>query len=523
MARVGYYDMARGAGKAKQVDSIEVAGDEAVNVRVPDAETLAGLDVLVVQNPLNNRYGGEYLANLEVINQAVANGLTLIIHDRYVENAEQILPGGESFNIVRDFKDSKNIELADDDHAISDGLGGVVNDASLDRGNHSSHGYAEVGSLPANAEIILTTGDPNHAVTFAYDHGEGLVIYSTIPLDHYLGGKNELSKNLEAYAANLVEYATEPRLNEIAGTPDEDILIGTERNDKIEGHGSNDLIDAGLGDDIVYGNTGDDNVTGGDGNDWVSGGKQNDIVSGGDGDDELFGNTGNDQLFGGDGDDHLFGNAGNDRLDGGSGQNTLDGGSGDDVFVAGVGNDNIDGGSGSDLIDLGGATGTAKVDLSKNAVVADGLGTVSITSVEGVIGTDFADVISGSKHANVIAGGDGNDWIRGKEGADVVSGGGGADTFFWHRKDVVDGDGNHLGVDTIEDFDSETDMLDFTGLIKATKFDNVSEVVVLEEGVSGTVVSVYAGSAAGQQQVVLLDDVFGLDVNTLYDSGAILA
>ena len=111
MAKVGYYDMSRGAGNPEQVAGIKAAGDEAINVTVPDAETLAGLDVLIVQNPNNRGYGNEYLANLEVINQAVANGLTLIIHDRYVENAEKILPGGENFNIVRDFKDSKNIEL----------------------------------------------------------------------------------------------------------------------------------------------------------------------------------------------------------------------------------------------------------------------------------------------------------------------------------------------------------------------------------------------------------------------------
>ena len=188
-----------------------------------------------------------------------------------------------------------------------------------------------------------------------------------------------------------------------------------------------------------------------------------------------------------------------------------------------VGEDMIDGGSGLDLIDLGAATGGAKVDLSKNAVAADGIGIVSVKSVEGVVGTDFADVISASKYDNVISGGDGDDWIRGKEGADILTGGDGADTFFWHRKDVVDADGDHLGVDTIKDFDAVADTLDFTGLIKATKFDNISEVVVLEESEVGTIVSVYAGAAAGVQQVTVLDDVFDLDVETLYDSGAILA
>ena len=260
MAKVGYYDMSRGAGNPRQVDGIRAAGDEANNVKVPDAETLAGLDVLVVQNPSNNGYGSE-------------------------------------------------------------GPGGIVNDQSL---------------------------------------------------DHYLGGRSQISKILQAYTANRIEFATEPELSAIVGTPDEDVLTGTERND---------LIESGLGDDVVYGNTGSDN---------------------------------------------------------------LDGGKGDD-------------------------------------------------------------------------------WIRGKEGADTINGGNGADTLFWCRKDVVDADGNHNGVDVIKDFDAGADKLDFTDLIKATKFDNISEVVILGESGVGAVVSVYAGSVAGVQQVAVLDDILGLDVETLYHSGAILA
>ena len=524
MARVGYYDMSRGEGVASQVQGIEAAGEEAVNVKVFDPDVLADLDVLVIQNPSNRGYGAEYLANLEVINQAVANGLTLIIHDRYVKQAQKILPGGEDIKFVRNFRDGRNIELVDDEHDIHDGVGGIVNDVSLDRGNYSSHGYAKVDSLPDGAEVILANGSEDQAVTFAFDHGEGRVIYSSIPLDYYLTGRGSISEAMKAYYANLIDWAAEPEYNHITGaTPNSDVLVGTVQNDWIEGLGDGDFIYAGDGNDVVYGNTGNDTIEGGAGDDWLSGGKQDDVIKAGAGDDEVHGNTGNDTLFGEGDDDVLYGQAGDDRLDGGAGNNKLVGGSGNDVFVAGVGNDDIDGGSGSDTIDLAAATGGATVDLSKNAVSAGGLGNLTIKSVENVVGTDFADTIFGSKYANTIDGGDGNDWIRGKEGADILTGGNGDDTFYWERKDVADGDGANLGVDVIKDFDESQDTLDFTGLIKATKFDDISEVVSLEENQSGTLVSVYSGADAGVQQVVLLEGVLGLDVNALYDTDAVLA
>lgn len=523
MARVGYYDMSRGEGVADQVNGIEAAGEDAINIKIPDAESLAGLDVLVVQNPNNDGYGAEYLANLDVINQAVANGLTLIIHDRYVKHADKILPGGEDIKFDRDFKYARNVDLVDDDHAIHDGVGGIVDDKTLDGGFYSNHGYAKTKSLPKDAEVILGNGKNNQAVAFSYEHGEGKVIYSTIPLDHYLGLHNVIGQNFASYYANLIDWASEIEYNHVGGaTPDSDILTGTNRHDWIEGLGDGDFIDAGAGNDVVYGNTGNDSINGGDGNDWLSGGKQNDVIKGGAGSDDIHGNTGDDELYGEADDDVLYGEAGNDRLDGGSGNNVLIGGSGDDTFVAGVGNDDIDGGSGSDTIDLAAATGGATVDLSKNSVSADGLGNLTIKSIENVVGTDFADQIFGSKHANTIYAGAGNDWIRGKEGADVLSGGNGADTFYWERKDVADSDGQSLGVDVIKDFDAAEDTLDFTGLIKATNFDDISEVVSLEENDVGTVVSVYSGADAGVQEVVVLEGVFDLDINTLYDNDAVL-
>ena len=109
---VGYYDMAAGIGQASQVPPITAVGVGGIPVQitVPNAAELAGLDVLWVLNPINGGYGGEYVANLADIQAAVSAGLVLIIHDRHVATAETILPGGALFNIIRDlnFVDAKN-------------------------------------------------------------------------------------------------------------------------------------------------------------------------------------------------------------------------------------------------------------------------------------------------------------------------------------------------------------------------------------------------------------------------------
>lgn len=108
---VGYYSMSSGMGRSAQVNEITQAGYAAQNITDLSASELAELPVLYVWNENNNGYGSEYLSNLANIEQAVAEGMTLIIHDRHVENAESILPGGAGFNIVRDFSDPADIDL----------------------------------------------------------------------------------------------------------------------------------------------------------------------------------------------------------------------------------------------------------------------------------------------------------------------------------------------------------------------------------------------------------------------------
>lgn len=182
MSTVGYYLMTTGQVLASQVDEITNNGDTAVNVTVPNAAQLSTLVSLYVVNSSNGSFGSEYLANLSDISAAVNSGMNLIIFDRYVTNAQTILPGGSSITSVRNFASGSDVNVAAGAPAgFINGLNGTITDSTFDGRNYSNHGYAMIASLPPGAVPLLTTSNPNNIVAFTYSLGSGNVFYSTIP------------------------------------------------------------------------------------------------------------------------------------------------------------------------------------------------------------------------------------------------------------------------------------------------------------------------------------------------------
>ncbi|WP_395645946.1 M10 family metallopeptidase C-terminal domain-containing protein [Terricaulis sp.] len=143
-------------------------------------------------------------------------------------------------------------------------------------------------------------------------------------------------------------------------------------------------------------------------NNFYQGGPQVDTIRGFGGDDELHGGGNNDRLEGGDGADWLYGDDGADRLFGDQGDDHLNGG---------AGNDQINGGGGNDWAEFSGG-GAVNVNLASQSATGQGVDTLS--SIENVLGSSFADVLIGNNSANILAG---------NGGSDTLTGGGGADTF----------------------------------------------------------------------------------------------
>lgn len=139
--------------------------------------------------------------------------------------------------------------------------------------------------------------------------------------------------------------------------------------------------------------------------------------------DLLFGRAGEDTIRGGGGDDSLWGGADND---------VLEGGDGDDLLSGDGGSDSIDGGAGSDIVSYELASGAITLALHGSNSYGGAAAGDTITNVESVIGSNYADTISlvgGSEPAS-IWGRDGNDTLTGSDLTDYIFGEAGDDTIF---------------------------------------------------------------------------------------------
>ena len=161
----------------------------------------------------------------------------------------------------------------------------------------------------------------------------------------------------------------------------------------------------------------------------------------------LSGGAGNDTISGGAGDDTLNGGADDDTVDyssapavvvdldagtaTGDGNDTLSnienvtGSAFDDVIVQDNADNTINGGDGEDTVDYSAAGSAVTVDLAAGTGSGDGDDTLS--NIENVTGSPFADTLTGDGGANVLSGAAGNDTIDGGAGDDRIAGGAGDD------------------------------------------------------------------------------------------------
>lgn len=228
-AVIGYYDLGLGQGKANQVFPIQQAGHTAQMLTDLTTSDLTGVDVLMVQNPSNSGYGAEYLSRLADVATFVASGKTLVFHDRYVDGAELALPGGSVLDARRSLVNANDITVvAPSGSLFVNGPGGTITNSNLDGQNLSAHGYTVASTLPAGGIPLLSRGSLSELVTFAYPHGKGYVVYSSIPLDYQLDFTNSPVRNI--YAPNVVAYAVDllnipPVARDATVSGDEDGII----------------------------------------------------------------------------------------------------------------------------------------------------------------------------------------------------------------------------------------------------------------------------------------------------------
>jgi Ca2+-binding RTX toxin-like protein len=136
------------------------------------------------------------------------------------------------------------------------------------------------------------------------------------------------------------------------------------------------------------------------------------------------------------------------------------------VLYAGAGNNGLDGGTGIDTVSYAyGLAGTTGVTVSlavDTAQATGGSGSDTLTSIENLIGSAYADQLTGNTGANSLGGGAGNDLLTGGIGRDMLTGGSGSDTFDFNAL-------SEMGLtnttwDVINDFAPGLDRIDLSTL-----------------------------------------------------------
>jgi Ca2+-binding RTX toxin-like protein len=224
-------------------------------------------------------------------------------------------------------------------------------------------------------------------------------------------------------------------------------IVGTEGNDQIFGTAGPDVIATLGGDDSVAAGAGNDRICTGAGSDGVLAEEGDDSIDEGEGSSDVVyyftangpvqvnlatgvatGASGRDTLVGIESasgsrfNDTLVGNAEINILNGDRGNDRIDGGASSDGLLGGFGDDALIGrpGDGDAAIYYDAEQGGVQADLQTGVGGSFELGRDTMTSVESLIGSNFADSLAGNEGFNFLLGSGGNDALNGRAGFDVA-------------------------------------------------------------------------------------------------------
>jgi Ca2+-binding RTX toxin-like protein len=289
------------------------------------------------------------------------------------------------------------------------------------------HGGAGDDKLYGGAANDVLVGD---AGADQFNGGAGIDMVS------YITASSSVTADMLSAASTQGDAAgdTFSQVENLAGSQFGDILSGDNVNNTILGLSGGDYLFGRGGDDGLEGGLGGDFLDGGDGIDTAGYGNAASGVTV-----FLLGASLNTGEAAGDtyaNIENLIGSGFNDVLGGTDAQNTIFGGLGDDAVYGAGGDDLLEGGGGGDFLD-----GQAGYDYASYTQAGAGV-TVFLggsylnagdaagdnyTSIEGVLGSAYADLIGGDNTSNTVQGYDGNDWVLGIGGDDWLIGGNGND------------------------------------------------------------------------------------------------
>lgn len=207
--RIGY--LTRTCSGSNASSAIIAAGHVPVPLATADAVSLVGLGGLLYIN-----CGGTYLAN-RAIDKAVANGMSLIMHDLSIGSGGTVygsqVPGGAGLEF--NSQPGKGVDLPAGSPAANGPGGGVASLVDPYGGYFVHRGVALPASLPAGSVVVgNSSGYPSGVATFAYRYGRGQVVFGSVPISQFTSGgtavDQPLGRSMRAFEANLIAWAVRP-------------------------------------------------------------------------------------------------------------------------------------------------------------------------------------------------------------------------------------------------------------------------------------------------------------------------
>ena len=320
--------------------------------------------------------------------------------------------------------------------ATRSGVGGdAEGDSFFDIENVTGSGHDDI--LAGNGAANVITGGAGNDVIDAgagddtVDAGAGDdIVTGGAGADTLHGGTGT---DILSYALSNAAVAVDLQLGTgLGGDAQGDVVDGFEElqgsalADTLLGTSANDILRGGAGDDILRGRGGADVLDGGAGIDTADYAASASAVhidldagtaSGGD--------AQGDTLIA---IERAVGSAHDDWFKAAASGSMLDGGTGDDLFVASTGADTLIGGAGSDTVDYAASTTAVTVDLAAGTGSGGSAEGDTLSGIEDVLGSAYADRLTGNAGANLLTGGAGDDTLAGLGAADTLYGGAGFDT-----------------------------------------------------------------------------------------------
>ncbi len=329
---------------------------------------------------------------------------------------------------------------------FDDTLYGSIGDNSIWGGSGNDQLYGQDGNDLIYAGLgadLVDGGGGFDYVDYSHAQGGGVIVNLA------------LSQAIEADGS----IDTLTGIENVKGSQGDDNLTGDMSGNSLYGGDGSDIFRGNAGNDLYYGEGGNDYFFADQGSDGVDGGAGIDNIS------YIFSLTGSvtvnlttGQAYEADGsvdtissienitgsryNDSLIGNSSANLIWGFLGNDIIDAGTGDDYIYAGLGSDIIDGGVGNDTIDYFHATGAVSVDLVTGQATEGGGDIDTLTGIESILGSAYADTISGDSANNSIYGSQSNDTLSGR---------GGSDTYMFYRGD---------GQDTVHNDDTDQESVD---------------------------------------------------------------